>query len=1055
MKSCNRCRERDAAKRKSTRKEKKEGIVYKTDRFEDKLDISLNETVDKNKLAYIIENIDKYDIGECYVNGKKVGGNAQKTILIKYLNGMNGYGKCMVNYKQRNGFGRYWVSSTIGIQNLSKKVRHTICEETMIDIDMKNAHPVLLSSYCEKNGIPCDGLNYYIENRDECLKELVSVTIMNKDEAKQEMLAILNGGALRNSAEVAKYPVWFQNYYNGARLIIEKVSVLEPRMYQLASESKKRNKKEGYNVGGTCLNYVMCCLENKALMIMYKELTDGGAVVSSLVFDGLMVYKSELVNRNIDSLLLKCEQTILKVMGCKIEILVKPMKHALDMSDMGDYKAGLSPVVDSTLTDKLFDMPHSDYIRTVDVGAEVEYVKDLEFPIGYNCIAIKSSLGSGKTTSICRYIKDNDVKRVLVLSPRQSFASSITHEYNTKIGGVEFANYMNIDKKKMGDYDRLVCSMESLHYIINDVAEKPFDLLVVDESQANLTSHVCCATNFSHHTDNVEVFHLLLRKSKQMVFADAFLGAITTEFLSKAEVNTYVYNYKRKMKPRKAIEVVGDDPDILLPHILASLSSGKKVFVYVSSKKRLNKWVKTIRRDIPEKKIKSYISGEGGKIKNVREEWSGVDIVLTTSTITVGINYDIKDVFNTVYINASAMAGNLVSDIFQSHYRIRHLIDDTVYFHLNETTNEGGTLDYEEIVQVLDDNDKRLVAEDHFYIWSPSEIKVVVALNILEQRLSRRELRATFFRYLNECGYSIEVEGGITNDVEIDDEEEEEEFTWAQIPLLGDGDYKDLTKRIQAGEKITTLEKMSLKKYNFAWIFTGGINIDQWITGDDVEGIWEGYVGGLKEVVVSLKHLTSILLGNTSYAQLSEKSARVCNIPALASRKILNRIPSCLGIIAALGVESFVDSETVIEHSRINAIHDEIKADYGGYAKKNDIKDRRKNKDFVREKDSISLVNNILTKNASTKLAAIGNRRERVGNGERVATSQRDYKIVANDKKGISEGFGMKVVNEFTKSIEGRVARRLLVPRADPIVHEMGNLEKPLDCTNIVPNIEF
>ena len=49
-------------------------------------------------------------------------------------------GERLMPYKQRNGFGRYWTAETFGIQNMSCRIRHTICKDSMVDIDMKNAH---------------------------------------------------------------------------------------------------------------------------------------------------------------------------------------------------------------------------------------------------------------------------------------------------------------------------------------------------------------------------------------------------------------------------------------------------------------------------------------------------------------------------------------------------------------------------------------------------------------------------------------------------------------------------------------------------------------------------------------------------------------------------------------------------------------------------------------------------------------------------------------------------------------------------------------------------
>ena len=70
---------------------------------------------------------------------------------------------------QSYGFGRYWISEKkIGLQNMSRKIRHTLCKDTMTDIDLKNSHPTLLAAYCHQNNIPCKGLEQQLKQSETC-----------------------------------------------------------------------------------------------------------------------------------------------------------------------------------------------------------------------------------------------------------------------------------------------------------------------------------------------------------------------------------------------------------------------------------------------------------------------------------------------------------------------------------------------------------------------------------------------------------------------------------------------------------------------------------------------------------------------------------------------------------------------------------------------------------------------------------------------------------------------------------------------------------------------
>lgn len=59
------------------------------------------------------------------------------------------------------------------------------------DIDMKNAHPQILSYLCKKHNIKRPNLDYYIANRETILAEF-----KNRDESKELFLCALNKDSL-------------------------------------------------------------------------------------------------------------------------------------------------------------------------------------------------------------------------------------------------------------------------------------------------------------------------------------------------------------------------------------------------------------------------------------------------------------------------------------------------------------------------------------------------------------------------------------------------------------------------------------------------------------------------------------------------------------------------------------------------------------------------------------------------------------------------------------------------------------------------------------------
>ena len=141
--------------------------------------IALIERIDKIKLNYMIAHHEKYidPLKTLDHGGNRVDGYAQLTMMIQFHDSLDKNGEMEVSYRQKGSHGRYQSTVPLSLQNLSRKIRHTVCDEYLYDIDMKNAHPVLLSDYCAKNDIDAQWLDYYIQNRDKCLKEIMTKRI--------------------------------------------------------------------------------------------------------------------------------------------------------------------------------------------------------------------------------------------------------------------------------------------------------------------------------------------------------------------------------------------------------------------------------------------------------------------------------------------------------------------------------------------------------------------------------------------------------------------------------------------------------------------------------------------------------------------------------------------------------------------------------------------------------------------------------------------------------------------------------------------------------------
>jgi len=101
------------------------------------LHITLREGIDRAKLEYIPTHPNHFDLGSRMIKGRKVDKAGQVALLIGYPTKTNSHAELLMKYYQRNGFGRYWTSDNVGIQNMSRKIRHMLCADYMHDTDMK------------------------------------------------------------------------------------------------------------------------------------------------------------------------------------------------------------------------------------------------------------------------------------------------------------------------------------------------------------------------------------------------------------------------------------------------------------------------------------------------------------------------------------------------------------------------------------------------------------------------------------------------------------------------------------------------------------------------------------------------------------------------------------------------------------------------------------------------------------------------------------------------------------------------------------------------------
>ena len=282
---------------------------------------SATEKINVHALRVIIDNWDDLDIPGLWEGFDPV-------ILRRYLDKVRG-DEVMVKYthsKEAKDHGRRYAVGSLSLQSFPRVVRHSIAKDMYYDIDMVNAHPTILLQYCEKNGYGCNHLKHYIDNRDDCLQDIMTENEIARDDAKQVILSLLNGG-VKDYMNLRNKPLWLDNLKNQITTIQNTISRSNDEYIQkLRKECKKTN------INGSLINRILCDVEDDILMACVDYLKSKNISIKNvvLVFDGFMVLK-ELVTLN-KKFFNELGAYVEEVTGYKVKFIEKEMNEGLDLT---------------------------------------------------------------------------------------------------------------------------------------------------------------------------------------------------------------------------------------------------------------------------------------------------------------------------------------------------------------------------------------------------------------------------------------------------------------------------------------------------------------------------------------------------------------------------------------------------------------------------------------------------------------------------------------------------------------------------------------------------
>ena len=214
--------------------------------------------------------------------------------------------------------GRLYCGNSL--QGLQKDFRGFLMDGSTTDIDMKNAHPVILRYLCKKNNILCPNLSYYIDNRDEVLRNF-------DDDGKTMFLCAVNDDKLNKKCSNQ----FFKDFDKECKSIQKQLTSLECYRHIVDSVPTTRF----YNFLGSAINRILCVYENKIIQEVISVVNKRGIEICALMFDGILIYGNHYVDK---SLLEESEIAVNEAFdGINMKFAYKEHSSIIEMPD--DFNA--------------------------------------------------------------------------------------------------------------------------------------------------------------------------------------------------------------------------------------------------------------------------------------------------------------------------------------------------------------------------------------------------------------------------------------------------------------------------------------------------------------------------------------------------------------------------------------------------------------------------------------------------------------------------------------------------------------------------------------------
>lgn len=600
--------------------------------------ITLSTRYCSEKCQYALQLLNDSKLNDIMKNSNKTDSTTK--LLEHGSNNTTG----TLNFSINGDYGRFYAKHSY--VNCKREVRAFLCKDLCSDLDMVGSAPSDMLDLCKHFKLHYSALDLFLKNREKYFEKMIKLapTKIDRGDCKDLVNSMLFGGDIDQHLfmKMGFEPHNLNIVIKQIRTLLHSIAYIRTELIEKLKEFHIWNQLEGEEKSKFAI--IMQHIESRKIRKIYEICNAEGYDVEDIQHDGLLVSKdgNPINPAKPESLnLIKKLITVLKdTFGLNVKFKFKPF----DVDPIFAFNVGIKHT-------------HNQYCES----------KLRPFNNSFKYTIVKGFYGTGKTYQCLNTIDTCEYKKVLWLTPRRKFAQSL---FQRQSHG--FKMYLDLQGRNW-TYDRLICQINSL-YKINDNME--YDCIICDEIESVLSMFSASIMGKTRR-DVAETFERLCKSAKRLIFGDNDISNRTWDLFSDWNLSSDQVCFEDNLfvKDKGSKYAMKLDNKRQLKYKLSSLlKEGKKVFLFSSTKSYLEKELKPFMET--NYGSDSYLMYVGGAKKesmfDAEKEWANPDIrlVMCTSTITVGVDFNLPNVFDNVlgYLTNNVGA---IRNAFQALHRVR------------------------------------------------------------------------------------------------------------------------------------------------------------------------------------------------------------------------------------------------------------------------------------------------------------------------------------------------------------------------------------------------